>query len=75
MVKTDSQKIDEFFSDNQRLTQAMGTAVQDAMRVHKLLGHPIVTWRDGKVVIVPPQEIEVDGEKDGPPKLPNDAIP
>jgi hypothetical protein len=26
---------------------------------HKKLGEPIVIWRDGKVVWVPPEEIEV----------------
>jgi hypothetical protein len=31
--------------------------VQDALREHKAFGNPIAIWRDGKVVILPPDEI------------------
>ena len=48
------------FEDNKQISQAMGKAVQDALRMHKLLGQPIVIWRDGKVVWVPPEEIELE---------------
>lgn len=34
-------------------------AGREAMARHKALGHPIVIWRDGKVVVVPPEDIEV----------------
>ena len=34
-------------------------AVNDALRMHKRLGNPIAVWRDGKVVIIPPEEINV----------------
>jgi hypothetical protein len=27
--------------------------------MHKRLGNPIATWKDGKVVIVPPEEIVI----------------
>lgn len=27
--------------------------------MHKRIGNPIAVWRDGKVVIVPPEEIEI----------------
>jgi hypothetical protein len=33
-------------------------AVHDALREHKLAGNPIAVWRDGKVVLVPPEQIE-----------------
>ena len=42
-----------------RITEAMQRAVKDAWRRHKALGHPIIVWRDGRVVEVPPEEIEV----------------
>ena len=41
------------------ITEALRQASLDAWRRHKALGHPIVIWRDGKVVTVPPEEIEV----------------
>ncbi|MEK6333585.1 MAG: hypothetical protein AABM67_01470 [Acidobacteriota bacterium] len=34
-------------------------AVRDALLMHKRLGNPIATWKDGEVVIVPPEEIVI----------------
>ena len=34
-------------------------AVNDALRMHKRLGNPIATWKNGQVVIVPPEEIVI----------------
>lgn len=34
-------------------------AGQDALRRHKALGVPAVIWRDGRVVEIPPEEIEI----------------
>ena len=34
-------------------------AGREALARHKALGIPVVIWRDGKVVEVPPEEIEV----------------
>ncbi len=41
------------------ITRVLQEAARNAWREHKALGHPIVIWRDGKVVIVPPEEIEL----------------
>jgi hypothetical protein len=57
--------IASFFDNNEKLSKAMGKAVQMALRTHKLLGQPIVVWRDGKPVWVPPEEIELADEKNG----------
>jgi hypothetical protein len=37
-------------------------AVHHALRMHKRAGNPIAEWRDGRVVIIPPEEIIVDDE-------------
>lgn len=42
------------------IQHAMREAVQDAIRTHKLLGHEIVIWRDNRVVIVPPEQIDLN---------------
>ena len=42
--------------------RAMREAVREAIRRHKLLGQSIVVSREGKVVIVPPEEIEIAPE-------------
>jgi predicted ABC-type ATPase len=42
-----------------QLTEAIQEAGREARRRHKALGYPIVIMRDGKVIEVPPEEIEV----------------
>jgi hypothetical protein len=66
----------ERLRDRKGIDQAIRAGVQQAMRVHKLLGHSIAVGRpDGSVVIVPPEEIQLDDDKNGPPKLPDSMIP
>lgn len=36
--------------------------VRRALSIHKRLGNPIAIWKDGKVVIVPPEEIVISPE-------------
>lgn len=36
---------------------ALHEGARDARRLHKALGVPIVIWRDGRVVEIPPEEI------------------
>jgi hypothetical protein len=54
-----------FYSDDEALERAMGKAVREALRVHKLMGDPIVVWRDGRVVWIPPEEIHLPPESNG----------
>ncbi len=42
-----------------RAEEAFKKAVAEALAEHRLHGIPIAVWRDGKVVRVPPNEIEV----------------
>ena len=37
-------------------------AVEYELSIHKRLGNPIAAWRDGKVVIIPPEEIVPSSE-------------
>ena len=50
--------------------QAVNRAARDAHLMHKQLGVPLVVWRDGKVVEIPPEEIIVD-----PPEEPASEQP
>jgi hypothetical protein len=54
--------VSDLIRDNDLIQNALTKAVQGAVREHKLLGQPIVIWRDGKVVWVPPEEIELEEE-------------
>ena len=44
-------------SESERIIAAVKKATAEAVRMHKRLGNPIAVWREGKVVIVPPDEI------------------
>lgn len=38
-------------------------AVRQAILMHKRAGNPIAVWKDGKVVIIPPEDIIVDEDE------------
>lgn len=40
--------------------------VREAVRIHKLLGNPVATWRDGKVVWIQPEDIVLPEEPAAP---------
>ncbi len=65
MNENGSDSIADRFRDSKKIQQALKEAVHEAVRKHKLLGQPIVVWRDGKVVWVPADEIELPEEKNG----------
>jgi len=46
-------------NDDKAVTAALANGVRAALRRHKLLGESIVVWRDGKVVWIQPEDIEV----------------
>lgn len=49
----------DIYSDPSSIRAALSSAVREARLRHKLLGQPVVEWRDGKVVLVPAEEIEI----------------
>jgi hypothetical protein len=46
--------------------QAIRLAIQDTLRLHKKLGDPVVGWKDGRVVWVPADQIELEEEPPPP---------
>ena len=56
--------IEELFRERTPITEALRKGVREALLRHKKLGESIVIWRDGKVVVVPPEEIDVDSAPD-----------
>jgi hypothetical protein len=49
------------FADSKQMERIFREAVREAVLRHKRLGESIAEWRDGRVVIVPPDEIPEDG--------------
>ncbi len=58
-----------------KIEEVLRGAVRRALLEHKRAGNPIAIWKDGAVVIVPPEEILVDDAPtenqsiDAPPDL------
>jgi hypothetical protein len=48
-----------FMDHGKDIERVLQRAVKHALLMHKRLGNPIATWKDGKVVIVPPEEIVI----------------
>jgi len=48
-----------FIDHGKDIEKVLQCAVNHALLIHKRLGNPIATWKDGKVVIIPPEEIEI----------------
>lgn len=59
MNETNNQKIAEIFAEGNSIDKALNNAVQKAVWQHKILGNSIAVWRDGKVVWIPPEEINL----------------
>lgn len=52
------------FRDHDRMIEAMDRGVQRALWRHKQLGQSIAIWEDGRVVVIPPEEIDVEKPED-----------
>ena len=48
-----------FLDHGKDIEKVLQRAVNHALLMHKRLGNPIAAWRDGKVVIIPPEDINV----------------
>lgn len=51
-----------FIEHAKEIEEILQRAVNHALLMHKRLGNPIATWKDGKVVIIPPEEIVVPSD-------------
>ncbi len=45
------------FANRDKIHRLMREAVVDALRDNKEAGNPIAVWEDGKVKIIPPEDI------------------
>ena len=51
-----------FIVDAKAIEAVLRRAVNQALLMHKRAGNPIATWKDGKVVWIPPEEIVVSDD-------------
>lgn len=59
---TAARSIDEVLADRQLVQRTLRRGVRAAVLEHKRAGNPIATWRDGRVVWIPADEIVVHDE-------------
>lgn len=55
----------ERLTDRTAIERALREGTRAALIRHKKLGQSIVVWRDGKVVIVPPEKIDEELSRGG----------
>jgi hypothetical protein len=67
MIKANKEAEDIFQVPNASIDAAFRRATRDALLAHKRAGVPIAVWRDGKVVTIPAEEIEIPPLEEGPP--------
>lgn len=58
--KMQEDKITEFFQNPMNVTRALQLGIKDALRKHKQAGNPVCIWKDGKVVWIRPEDIDID---------------
>lgn len=54
-----AKQIDDILNDSGRMTKIIQAGVNRALLQHKRMGNPICEWRDGHVVWIPPEKIQV----------------
>ena len=52
-------RIEEALADREKILKAIETGVREALKKHKQAGNPVVVWRDGKMVWLKPEDIQV----------------
>lgn len=57
--RTDKKTITELFLERTPIDEALRRGVRKALLRHKKLGHSIVVCRDGKTILLPPDQIDV----------------
>lgn len=59
--------VDRICLEGSEIDEAVERAGREARLRHKQMGVPIVVWRDGQMVEIPPEEIVVDLPQAGSP--------
>lgn len=50
-------RIKEILSDEKQITATLQRAVREAVEAHRRAGNPIAVWKNGKAVLIKPEEI------------------
>ena len=64
MPSTKARDLEKPAMNSETIHQAFKKAVRKALAEHKRAGNPIAVYEDGKVKIIPPEEIVIPEETD-----------
>jgi hypothetical protein len=53
----DAETLKQMLAETDAVEAAVRESVRDALLMHKRLGNPVATWQDGKVVLIPADQI------------------
>lgn len=56
-MKRQAKDLESYLADKTKVEGALRAAVRDALIRHKAAGNPVAVWRNGKVVLLRPEEI------------------
>jgi hypothetical protein len=60
-MKVEAKNLKELFlAEAKAVDDAVQSAAEYALLVHKRAGCPVSSWEDGKIVITPPEKIRVN---------------
>lgn len=62
MKDKDRKDIAARFTADDQVDEAVRQAVKDALADHKRRHNTVAVWRDGKVLVLPAEQIEEDGK-------------
>ncbi|MBN2579516.1 MAG: hypothetical protein JXB10_11035 [Pirellulales bacterium] len=58
MTNNEEKNISQLFEEGTPIDNAILAAGRNAILEHKQKGQPLVVWRDGKTVLIPPEELD-----------------
>jgi len=61
------KELAELLAEIDQVEAAVQAAVRDALIVHKAFGNPVASWENDRVILIPPDQIQIPDEI----KMPN----
>jgi hypothetical protein len=50
----------QILAETDAVLAAVRESIREALLMHKRLGNPVASWKDGKVVLIPADQISLD---------------
>ncbi|MGA2060870.1 MAG: hypothetical protein ABSG67_10345 [Thermoguttaceae bacterium] len=60
-MANEEKDISRIISEGTLIDKALVLAARNAVKEHIQKGQPLVVWRNGKTVLIPPGELELEG--------------